>query len=120
MSDEDLDAMELRVRAAHEGPWELQCETPSGLIWSVRCRRFSDGTPGNLILSGHRPICEFVQHSREDVPALIDEVRSLRELLRECTGYMEHDDARCEHFEKCQCGLTDLLQRIAAALGEAG
>lgn len=103
LSEAELVEIEARAKAAHEGPWELRSETPSGLIWSVRCRKKSDGTPGNLILSGHRPICEFVQHSREDVPRLIAEVRRLRAERDEARALAGHFFAllhECADMEK--------------------
>lgn len=36
----------------------------------------------------------------------------------EFSSYAVHDDARCEHFGKCQCGLAELLLEIAGALAE--
>jgi len=67
---------------------------------------------------GERRTAAGEDHSL-DVPDLIREVRHLRAALQEALSFTDHDDARCEYFGKCQCGLEDLRARCKALdLGE--
>lgn len=80
----DLDAVEARANAATPGPWwgggDRQSRNAYGLVG-----RTTDRGTGNAIavLSGtdmdRVADAEFIAAAREDVPALIAEVRRLRE-----------------------------------------
>lgn len=83
MTDEELNAIEARAKAATEGPWRaLPCED-----WKGHC----DGIlrPDGLMVvktdSGcyppEMPDALFIAHARSDVPALVEEVRRLRRTL---------------------------------------
>lgn len=71
----DLDAISARAAAATEGPWVIE----RARIWS--------GEPHPpktelLMFRGGRewtPDAEFIAHARTDVPALVEEVKRLRE-----------------------------------------
>lgn len=84
----DLEAIAGRATAATQGPWKAcganngRCEC--GFVWSVpldqrigSCNGDSEqgakGSPEDTV---------FVAHAREDVPALVAEVRRLRALLQ--------------------------------------
>lgn len=73
MTDKELEFIEKRVEAATPAPW-----ITGSIPWQV----WYDG--------GHGKICrvestaydrEFIAHARQDVPALLKEVRRLRGLL---------------------------------------
>ncbi len=74
----DLDAIEARVNAATPGPWWVEqvgdFGDKSAVIECVRWR----GYLNTLHLVEDTPTAEFIAHAREDVPALVAEVRSLR------------------------------------------
>ena len=87
MTEQELAEIEARANAAKEGPWQIQ--------------RDSTGAPCEVIhLSGSgiyafvtsipktQGDIEFVAHAREDVPALIAEVRRLRNVM-ECALWPE-------------------------------
>lgn len=74
MTDEELAAIEKRAEAATDSPW-----VTGSIPWKV----WYDG--------GHGTICDvrsraedrdFIAHARQDVPALLKEVRRLQGLLR--------------------------------------
>lgn len=85
MTDEQLKEIEARASAAVAGPWKpaldpvrppdrgLAVDTPDGFVL-VRTR-FLTGPNAD----GIRADAEFIAHAREDVPALVAEVRRLRE-----------------------------------------
>jgi hypothetical protein len=63
MTDEELNAIETRANAAQPAPW-----TPL----KVKSDEYS-------ILDAD---CEFIAHAREDVPALVAEVRQLQATIK--------------------------------------
>jgi hypothetical protein len=77
----DLDAIEERADAATEGPW-----TRSGIhIWGPDPENPEDRFDVEPDMIGRADLkmadAEFIAHAREDVPALIAEVRRLRQEL---------------------------------------
>jgi hypothetical protein len=108
MTDDELAAIETRANAAPRGPWEWGRANPDDdtsyeirddddtPVAYVHCRD-DDPTfdmpypPPNRVEMGHR--CAFIAHAREDIPALLAEVRRLRADL----------EAQWEenHFEHC-------------------
>jgi len=101
MSKLDLDAIEARAKAATPGPWTADTKYASGdfgLIVGGDLGFARDGVPDGTTWkvayvcydNGDRPEdedrawydeedAEFIAHAREDVPALIAELRRLRE-----------------------------------------
>src|SRR3990170_3096476 len=85
MTLEELDAIQERVDAATEGPWVSRSwddEMFMG-VWGVRsrdrvllavCNCHASPAPTDADT-------EFIAHSRTDIPALLAEVRRLREAL---------------------------------------
>lgn len=80
MTEQELQAIEARANAATPGPWYYAYEGSSD--WSV----FQDGTDTRPVASLHRwhkaecPEAVFIAHARQDIPALVAEVRRLRAL----------------------------------------
>lgn len=82
MRPEELERIEKRCNAATEGPWTLQCgeHIHKGKI------AIYGGSPGGRIdialiqpwMTHEEANASFITHAREDVPALIAEIRSLR------------------------------------------
>lgn len=85
MPELDLDAIEKRASAATEGPWLLgdgfSDESNDADDWAIRtpsgflCASPDDGVRGSHDFRD----ATFIVHAREDVPALVAEVRRLRE-----------------------------------------
>ena len=74
----DLGPIEARLEAATPGPWHVEqggeIFAPFWLIGDVLRDRY-----GNNSISGDdRATIEFIAHARQDVPALVAEVRRLR------------------------------------------
>lgn len=67
LADLDLDAIEARVAAASPGPWVITGDNPCS--------------------NGDGP---FIAHAREDVPALLAEVRRLRDRSDEAAWLIEY------------------------------
>ncbi len=77
MTDAELDAIRARAEAATPGPWGIT----------------ADSKPNDFDIAGPEPgdtrgmfwreeDAGFVAHARTDVPALLDEVKRLRALLK--------------------------------------
>jgi hypothetical protein len=91
---EELDAIEARANAATPGPWiskhvktvytngevehQVRSRENGKHVAQIRFRASGDGTIGSDIED--RDV-EFIAHARSDVPALVAEVRRLRDLM---------------------------------------
>jgi len=93
MSELDLDAIEARAKAATPGPWKV---TGATIVWSPIAKaviaeaselrptacKYVEFTKVELGSPDFDEVCAnaaFIYHAREDVPALIAELRKLRE-----------------------------------------
>ena len=86
----DLDAIEKRANAATPGPWRACREgaCSCGQVWSIPLDRiishpafeydFDETSTPEIY---HAPNAAFIAAAREDIPALVAEVRRLRALL---------------------------------------
>lgn len=74
----DLDAIEARAAAATAGPWKAYALSVAD-IWrgNTNAQWFVGDTQANLAKVDHPTDAVFIAHAREDVPALIAEVRHL-------------------------------------------
>jgi len=90
VTDIDLDAIEARANAATEGPWwrreghaEIDGQNYAEVLipGRVECGSYCYG--GTSTIEGDRLDADlaFIAHARTDVPALVAEVRRLRESL---------------------------------------
>jgi len=81
----DLDAIEARAKAATQGPWEYDgCSVTD---WGVTASHtitmeWMPNGRGDGTNERESPDGQFIAHAREDVPALIAELRKLREESR--------------------------------------
>jgi hypothetical protein len=79
MTNEELDAIEARAKAATKGPWTSvdSCYLCGGV--------HVDGSENNPVEHGGgyatKEDLSFIAHARSDVPALVAEVRRLQALL---------------------------------------
>lgn len=89
MNEQELAEIEARANAATPGPWSVQVQHHDTLIYG--------GPPGGRIdlakivpwMTHDKPNADFIAHARQDVPALIAEVRHLRNVVKECCGALE-------------------------------
>jgi len=96
MTEEQLRAIEERCRKASNGPWITEAGEYSGRNWMIgmvavhlgasnqddKCHFVTTNNVHASELTGDAGTdAEFIAHAREDVPALIAEVRSLRAKL---------------------------------------
>jgi hypothetical protein len=87
MTDEELQAIEARAAAATAGPWkpaeDLYCGEGTGYRpggWRVDMRK-RPLTEYIWVTSLFQSDAEFIASARTDVPALLKEVKRLRDLL---------------------------------------
>jgi len=73
MTKEELAEIRGRVDKAVQGPWEYDGDE----IWSKTCCIASNEFDGGI--NGVSNI-EFIVHSRQDVPALLDEIERLQKI----------------------------------------
>ncbi len=88
MTLEELMAIEARATAATKGPWVIAEDDDGYATKMGNTRGIGSGTNYDDICrtdSGAYPPCiadaEFIVHAREDVPALLAEVRRLQALI---------------------------------------
>jgi hypothetical protein len=84
LNDDDLCAMERRLDACSPGPWRhrlhgfIESDVDESII-GVTCQ----GHDASLERLPSAANAEFIAHARQDVPALIAEVRNLRDRVAE-------------------------------------
>jgi hypothetical protein len=88
MTDEELNAIEARANAASPGPWRRArnvelVEAPDAECVSIAGSNNCDHIQGSVDM-------DFIAHAREDVPALVAEVRRLREALIQTHNHVEN------------------------------
>lgn len=77
----DLDAIEKRVNTATKGPWIRGSHDSDGNRYiGALCQDCIPPceAPGELVATAGEADAEFIEHSRTDVPALVEEVKRLR------------------------------------------
>lgn len=119
LTPEGLDTIEARANAATEGPWEIRGH-------EIVRDSYGLATIQSLWIADIDPVApadaEFIAHAREDVPALVVELRRLRteneeQRQRIDAALVEVEATDFSTFEALQ---EDLADRVRAALtGEA-
>lgn len=125
MTEQELQEIEARERAALEGPW--QCR--QGLSHQdISGRRIEvsyvfagnpDGKPGKKFVVAqvewfeqHVAIAEFICHAREDVPRLVAEIRRLRGPFT-CSHPAEFAGGACA---ACHAIVLDKIEELSGQL----
>lgn len=92
LTEQQLDEIDSRTGATRPGPWalsdDLEGDGYPGHLWVVRTPDSGPDEPDDqavVISIGDRALGEFIAHAREDVPALLAEVRRLSAALTEMT-----------------------------------
>jgi len=88
LSPSDLDAIRKRVEAASPPPWDSEPQAslstrPRYVIQAAREPRVRSYLIAEEVTESD---AQFIAHARTDVPALLDEVHSLRHLLMRACG----------------------------------
>jgi hypothetical protein len=84
MSDSELDAIDRRVAAATKGPWEPFVEGRDHTSGDnfIRVGGLDDEEPDMYVMRDTVPAAvadlDFIAHTRQDIPRLVQEVRRLR------------------------------------------
>lgn len=100
MDEETLRDIEKRANAATPGLWEVEgYEGEYGMVYGVLHRPPDAKWPVDVVPCGEGPgtygaerdDAEFIAHAREDVPALIAEVRRLLWRVRDLQTQREQD-----------------------------
>jgi hypothetical protein len=83
MTEEQLREIEARCNATTAGPWESFIEGRDHLSGDdfIRTGGLDDSSPDIYLLQATQADQDFIAHSRQDVPALIAEVRRLKALV---------------------------------------
>lgn len=94
VTDERLAEIECRIAAAKHGPWRA-FHFPDGMTWRKMYGEYLifvsiDGESGGGVAYSDGSFAEgdaeFIAHARQDVPALVREVKRLRRRLNELTN----------------------------------
>ena len=145
MSELDIDAIKARLDKAHTewGPWKAKEDS-----WNGYSVVIDDNGPGVSIIAEQicqgedegRGDAEFIAHAPEDIRALLDEVKAVRDAVArhpdvmECSEYSDDEPVSCgwkhayedvvhamkgggmnqELVEKVVEGLTALMARLGA------
>jgi hypothetical protein len=89
LTDEDLDEIQERVDRATPGPWVVgdhasEVEAPCRCCGPIaKCILYGAESGDREFDAKYHYNSEFISHARQDVPALLAEVRRLRALLQE-------------------------------------
>lgn len=125
MTDDELDAIATRAMAATPGPWQWRdvpvtkslalrrlCDRAGGELLTATCHDTHTGCMGAGIDAYHVPDEMFIASARDDVPALVAEVRRLRKIFDDA-GQGEHNIlALIEHY---QAGAMNADERVREA-----
>lgn len=84
LSVAELEEIRRRTNAATHGPWESFVEGRDHLGGSnfIRTGGLDDDCPDIEMLAASVADQDFMAHARQDIPRLLDEITTLRSLLR--------------------------------------
>lgn len=88
MTDNELEEIEARCNAATSAPWQSFIEGRDHTAGSdfIRTGGLDDSCPDIELIGATQADQDFIAHARQDIPALIAEVRRLRVLFGQSTG----------------------------------
>lgn len=95
LTDTELGEIEDRCTAATESPWSM---VTSRDVYSIVV------APAHVVAMdfGRDADAEFTAHAREDVPALVADLRKARRLLAEFVDAGDASECRFDHHGDCQ------------------
>ena len=79
MTEQELAEIEARANAATPGPWDSAYGMTGTFVFEVLNEDDAHCTIAELSRFNQRNDAAFISHAREDIPALIAEVRRLRQ-----------------------------------------
>ena len=111
----DLDAIEARANAATEGPWwrreghaEIDGQNYAEVLipGRVECGSYCYG--GTSTIEGDRLDADlaFIAHARADVPALVDEVRRLRDLVHAKQSWIDGAKVDLDGYDAARAAIA--------------
>lgn len=83
MTPEELNTIEKRANDASDGPWKFEYEWVDTSALDPTASYVVHGPLETVVDIGYEEDAVFIAHAREDVPALIAEVRRLWLRVRE-------------------------------------
>lgn len=83
----NLEAIEARAKAASKGPWWFDGKGHVTVYAATRSQNLLNKPVADVLPQGRDENAIFIAHAREDVPALVAEVKRLRIL---CAQYEHH------------------------------
>ena len=88
ISDDELDEMEDRCNATSPTPWQSFIEGRDHFSGSnfIRTGDLDDSCPDIYLTGATHADQDFIAHARQDIPALISELRHLRALVSQSPG----------------------------------
>lgn len=101
MTDAQLKAIEERAEKATPGPWGVNGQRGDAYWYGYV---HAGDTPIDDVFREEN--AAFIAHSREDVPALVAEVRRLREALFHAVKRDHEDTTWCSGCERIREGLN--------------
>ena len=107
----DIEAIEARVNAAAPGPWVYVDNGFDGYIMSASEYLIVGGEPAEGRIEPDDPNADFIAHSREDIPALLAEVKRLTDEIAAITA--ERDAAVNDLRGKCQYCARQPMRRLS-------
>lgn len=125
MTDDELKKIEARANAATRGPWNANFVSDPVTVFGGECD--CRGYPDSVAVASKPepdPLDEkcthikwidnmrFIAHAREDVPALVAEVRRLREAISAVIVKLEYAETRIERV--LVDGKADAADRVEA------
>jgi hypothetical protein len=110
MTLKELEEIEARAVKAQEGPWEWNQIKGFGAmrwLWGPKDKRWS---PLAELQCGF-PTCDFIAHSRVDIPKLCETIRVVKEawFTRKWQG---HDG------ESCKCPMCQAMDKLPEGMKE--
>ena len=94
LTDEQLDAIAARANAAQPGPWLRYTQSDHASLRSSNGEMVAGTFGWEWGGIEHEADADFIAHAREDVPALLAEVRRLRAAEQRVQALIQGDDYR--------------------------
>ena len=118
LSDERLNEIEARTRHATDGPWKsMVIDANNAAVWAGGNTVFTSQRIGR-VNRNTEPVsdAEFIAHARQDVPALLAEVKRLRTALKDYAEQIAESDHEIGAATSREVGAQAEVRRLRAAL----
>ena len=122
MTPEELDAIQARADAAAPGPWTVDTDFGHNEYDEETDAPQAAYVPESLTVDLEEydamsvATAEFVARAREDVPALVAEVRRLRAAARDALEFLDDIEASDNHATQPETHQGDTFRVVLAGL----